>query len=147
MPATYIDTDDVDAVLDSDTRQDLFTPVGGAYTASYFDRSVQLASELVKAAASNAGYTLGDTTTNETVKLATLGQLLGFAYARRQLELPAQFWGLINLSEAIRTGDVPLVGLTPSESAAVGGSGFSTTDSTVTGSREQVFSRSELDVY
>ncbi len=142
--ASYITATDINAVIDDGARQALFTPTGSSYDSGTFSTCVMHASEIVKAAALNAGYTLGDTTTNQTVKTATVGQFLALAFARKQQSLPEQFWAMFNMTEGIRTGNIPIPGATPSETAAIGGSKFSSTDTTVTGSRENLLDRESL---
>lgn len=146
MAAAYIDATYIHAFISQGRLEDLFTDPGGSYTASYLTQQISASSELIKSAAKNAGYTLGDTTTDENVKLATFGQLLMMAYGRKGEAVPEQFATAVNLAAAIRSGDWPLTS-TPNARDAVGGVKFSETTSTVSGSRHPVFNRIKLDVY
>ena len=146
MAAAYIDATYIHAFISQGRLEDLFTDPGGSYTASYLTQQINSASELIKSAAKNAGYTLGDTTTDENVKLATFGQLLMTAYGRKGEGVPEQFATAVNLAAAIASGDWPLT-TTPKARDAVGGNEFSETTSTVSTSRHPVFSRVKLDVY
>lgn len=147
MSAAYITAVDVDAFIGQATRSALFND-GNGFTTSTFLKVVYNASSLVKAAAHAAGYTsLGDTTTNDTIKTATLGQFLVMAYNRKQQRVPAEFYEQINLTSEIREGRVPIPGMSPSTQDAVGGVSFSETSTSVSGARYNVFSRGRLDVY
>lgn len=149
MAAIYIDSTYVDGYLGTDRRQALFND-GSGYVSTYFDQLVLSASDLVKAAALNAGYTLGDTTTSQTVKTATFGAFLMLAYGRKDQPVPEQYATTVNLIEAIRTGAVPLPGVEPDGATAIGGADFTETSTSISsadGSRPQVFSRSNQDLY
>ena len=124
MAASYIDATYVDAFISAGRRQKLFTdPAVGSYTASFFTQQVTSASELVKSAAKTAGYVLGDSTSDEVVKLATFGQLIMMAYGRKNEAVPEQFATAVNLAAAVRNGDLPLTS-SPTSRDAVGGVSF-----------------------
>lgn len=151
MSAAYITTTDVDALIGTDVRQALFTTPTVAYSSTHFDRVVELASALVKSAAKNAGYTLGDTSTDELVKLATLAEFIKMAPANRKgikvgAEFVAQFGGTM---EAIRNGSLPLAA-DPDLVGGVGGATFSATTGTASATNNVVppiFSRFGLRNY
>lgn len=141
MAASYIATTDVDAVIGTKERQKLFTDdeAGSAYDSTEYDRVVELASELIKVAGKHAGYTLGDSSTDQSVKLATIGAFLPMAYGRKGLAVPAPLVWMTNLAEAIRRGEYPLTGTSPDTDHARGGSQFTESSATVTGSRPSVY--------
>lgn|SRR5574343_386117 len=148
MAANYITSADVDAMIGSGRRQALFTDPGGSYSSANFVRVCELASAVVRAAAHEAGYTsLGESTTNDQVILAALGQFLMMSYGRKGEAVPDQFAAAVHLAEAIRSGNVPIVGISPSTGTAIGGSSFTESDADVDGARVQLFSRDEQDVY
>lgn len=149
MAASYLTTADVDAVISVRTRlfEDTSPGDGSGYSATFFTRAVELASAIVKSAAHSAGYTsLGDSTTDEQVIAATLGQFLVIAYNRKQQAVPPEFFEAVNLATGIRDGSVPLTSLTVSSRAAVGGVEFSDVSES-TSSRHQVMSRAKLTTY
>jgi hypothetical protein len=142
MAAALIDTADVDAVIGEDVRQRLFTDSAddGAYNGTKFTRAVNLASAMANAALENAGYPVGDSTTNDTVKLLTLSIFVRMAYARKQQAPPEDVVALLGgLPEGVRAGDVPVPGLSPDAQDAVGGVKFSGSTTTTVGDKPQIF--------
>lgn len=142
MAAALIDTDDVDAVIGTDVRQKLFTDEAdsGVYSSTKFTRVVNLASAMANAALSNAGYPVGDSTTNDMVKLLALSIAVRMAYARKQQEPPADVLSLLGgLPEGVRAGDVPVPGLSPDAQDAVGGVKFTGSSTSVTGDKPPIF--------
>lgn len=116
------------------------TVSGMAPTDEDFNQYEAQARAVVSSAALAAGYQLGESTDNALVKLATLGQWYFFAGGFRfGLEVPPAIQQAINLLEAIRTGTLPIPGMTPSSSAGVGGVKISSPND-----RPQYFSRDEL---
>lgn len=145
--AAYIDATYIDAFVSQGRLQKLLTdPDTGTYDSTHLTQQIASASELIKSAAKNAGYSLGDTTDDETVKLATFGQLLMTLYGRKGESPPETFATAVNLAAAIAGGTWPL-GSTPNARDAVGGVSFSDTTSTLSTSRHPVMSRRKLDVY
>lgn len=148
MAAAYIDTTYVDTFIGSDVRQALFTEVGSTYSSSAFTQVVNAASQVVKMAAKNAGYSLGDTTTDQTVMLATMVEFLkmapgarkGFPIAEKLVE---EYGGTM---EAIRSGNLPL-DQDPSAQNAVGGIVFTNSDETDPTARSAVFTRERFGSY
>ena len=139
MAAAYITSTDVDAMIGLDVRQSLFTTPTVAYSSTHFDRVVEIASALVKSAAKNAGYTLGDTTTDDLVKVATLAEFLKIAPANRKgitvgKAFIEQYGGTM---EAIRNGSLPLA-TAPDAAAGVAGSEFSSTTGTASATNNVV---------
>lgn len=128
--AAYIDADYVDAFLSLADREAIFDD-GGGYDSTFFDQLVTSASQLVKIAAKHAGYDLGATSTDETVKMATFGQFIVLAFQKKSLQVPEQYINQINLLEAIRQGKVPLES-DPDALRAVGGVYFTSSDETDT---------------
>ncbi len=146
MAAVYLTSADIDALVGTDVRTALFVDDTGN---THLARCIQLASAVIKSAAHRAGYTgLGDTTTDEQVIAATLGQFLVLMYNRKQQRVPPEFFEVVNMATEIREGRLPLLGLTASTtSAAAGGAAFSETNSSVSGARYNPLSRERLDVY
>lgn len=147
MATSYITTTEVDGLIGSARRQALFTPQGGSYDSTRFAYVAQLASVAVRIAAKGAGYTLGDTSTNETVQMAALGQFLLIAYGQKGEKVPEQFAAIVNLTEAIRVGQVKIVGLAPDAYEGVGGAKFTESATSITSSAPRIFSRKEQDLY
>lgn len=151
MAASYLTATYVNQYITSAVRISLFDDdEDGSLSASEiaaFDELVTGASEQARAYAENAGYVPGDSTTSRILKKATLGIFLIEAYQRRQQNVPEQFATLLSLAEELRTGALEIYDLTPTTRDAVGGSSFTETDSSVSGSREQKFSRSKLTGY
>lgn len=130
----FIDREYVNRALGEETTRKL------APTDDDFMQYESQARAVVRSAAQAAGYTLGETTNIELIKLATLGQWYLFAGGLRHgLELPPALQQSINLLEGIRTGTIPIPGMTPSTSAGVGGVKFSSPRV-----RRQYFARSKM---
>lgn len=149
MTAAYLSTGDVDAVITAITRQSLFSEDGtvAGYVSADFTSVNQDASEIIKAYAKNAGYALGDTTTDRVVISATLGQFLRIAHARKGIPLPPGNWDeLMSMGEKIADGRIPLIG-DPSVRPAVGGFAWSSQSATDVDGRPQIFSRRSLMGY
>lgn len=141
MAAAYIDSDYVDAMIGADVRAKLFDD-GSGYVSSILTVQINAASALIKAAALNAGYTLGDSTTNDTIKIATFGQFIGLAYNRKGLIPPEEYRSTIAMAEQIRTGVLPIPGDSPLPRDAVGGVKFSDSDATT--GKPALFTRDNL---
>jgi hypothetical protein len=135
VPAAYIDTTFVDALLSTAVRQELFTDVvGTGYVSANFDAVVELASERVRGWAASSGYedAMGDTTTDSRVKLATFGVFVELAFARpnKMLPLPPN-WAdhpAHTAIEEIHSGKMKIVE-DPDTASAVGGMVFSSSSS------------------
>ena len=129
MPAAYINTTFVDALLSSDVRTELFTD-DGVYVTANFDLLVEIASERVRGWAAASGYEdqMGDTTTDNRVKLATFGVFVDLAFDRPSKALPKPpGWDTHparTATEEIQAGKMKLV-TDPSTTSAVGGMVFS----------------------
>lgn len=141
----FIDTDYVDNAIGSDVRSNV------APDSNAFDQFEAMARAKVKAACAFAGYELGDTTTNDMVKMLTLGQWVWIAYgARKGLEVPGAILDSLRLLDGVRQGEVPIPGLTPSSRDGVGGTKFSTTSTNVASSvdtRPRMFGRKQLKTW
>lgn len=136
-----IDTTYVDNSIGITVRQ----AVTGSST-TVFDQLEEMARVKVKAACLSAGYTIGDSETNATIKLLVLGQWMLLAYGlRKGIEIPPAIQDAINMLELVRTGKMPIPGLSPDPQDAVGGSKWSDSSQTSTSTRAPRFSRSELD--
>jgi hypothetical protein len=130
----YIDTTYVDNALTSAVRLKL------APDSTVFDQLVAMAEARVNSALEHAGYQapIVGTASND-VKLATYGVFLKLAYARAQLDPPDRDEWLLSLADAIREGTYPVVGVTPSPSAGVGGVLFTESDASIDDSVYQIF--------
>lgn len=138
MATSYIATADVNAVIGDDLRQSLFTPEGGSYDSTTYDRAVELASIMARSALANAGYSTGDTTSSDMVTVTALSFFFNIAFSRKKLEVPAGVQAIFNgVPEGVRIGEIPIPGLSPDELGAVGGSKF--TPSTGTTGKPRVF--------
>ena len=128
MTTNYLSTTTVDARIGgSAVRLALFTPddADGAYDSAAFDAVCQSASTIARAAAENSGYSPGDSTTNDLLIQAAFGQFVRMAYGRKAQSVPIGFELETGLAEAIRTGAVPIPGLTADTFDGVGGVRFS----------------------
>jgi hypothetical protein len=109
---------------------------------------INAASALIKAYAKNSGYDLDDTTTDDSVMLATLGALMRVAYSRpdKNVAIPEGF----NEHPAtlaylgILSGDMPILSVTPNVGAEVGGFQFTESDPDVTDAVVRRTSKTEL---
>lgn len=129
MPAAYIDTTFVDALLSTAVRTQLFTDAG-TYMSANFNTVVELASERVRGWAASSGYedAMDDTTTDPRVKLATFGVFVDLAFDRPGKMLPKPpAWAdhpAHTAIEEIHAGKMKLA-TDPNTSGAVGGMVFS----------------------
>jgi hypothetical protein len=139
--ATYITTADVDAQIGTAERQALFTDdaAGSSYDSTEFDRVVELASAACRVAGKHAGYTLGTSSTDDSVKLVTLGAFLTMAYGRKGQSVPVALTWLTNLLEGLRLGEYPLTETDPDPDHARGGNQFTESTSGVTGSSPSIY--------
>lgn len=140
--ASYIDADDIDALLGTATRQDLFATVNGTYVTAWFSNCIIFASELVRVAAFNSGYS--NPSADNAIKVATLGQFMIMAYGRKQKTPPAIFAEMLMVYDKIVKGEFQFPDQTPTAQDAVGGSSFSETDATQDNSREPIMDRDGL---
>lgn len=102
----------------------------------------------VQAAAQVAGYSIGNTSTNDMVRLLALSQWFYFAGGfRRGIEPPPIVKEYFDRLEQVRKGEYPIPGLTQSTEDGISGSQFSSTDETSTTSRPQFFSRTKLTTW
>lgn len=123
----YIDSLDVDSVLDGRMRRDLFTE-DDQYRQDIFERTIERASDIARAAAQNAGYLTGDGNEHESgmVRVATLAAFIHLAYGRRQRSIPDSTAAMLgSMLEAVRIGDLPIPDISTEASAAHGGGEFS----------------------
>ena len=151
MAAAYLATADVDAAIGATERQVLLsdTEAVGGYSATYFTAINNRASELAKAMAEKAGYSPGDTTTDQRLIAATLGLFLVEAYSRKQGGEEGRKRVAPHLLMAVddlRSGKLKLTS-TPTTLGAAGGAQFSESDRTATTNWAPVFSRERLGKY
>lgn len=140
MAAAYIDSTYVDNAIGSGVR------------AAYVDSTaltqlINAASAVVKSAAKNSGHALGDTTSDDLVKLATFGVMLPMLYGVKGSKVPDQFLVAVNIADSVITGKLPLLETTPSAETAVGGNSFTESDATATDSVPQIFGRGSMTGY
>lgn len=146
--AAYLTTADVDALIGTNERQAMFSDdntVAG-YSATYFTALNTFASAIVQSAAKNAGYELGATTTDDVVKMATLGQVIAMVYGRKGLPIPSLWQPFVDMRNELLNGNLPLVA-EPETITGVGGFTWSDQSETATDAKPQIFSRSKLDGY
>lgn len=117
---------DFDAICDA--RLKLFAagepPI---YDASLFERLAEMASDVARQWAINAGYDISLDTLPEAVsgamKIVALAELVPLAYARRQREVPPTLAArLDSLRESVRLGELPLSERESGKPRRVGGS-------------------------
>lgn len=139
----YFTSGEVDAAITTTTRIGL---VGSATTtASSFGQYEKWARSDVQAAAQVAGYSLGDTTSNDTIKRLAIAKWYSLAASIRSgIPIPDEIREQLFRLEQLRLGQYPIPGLTPSSRDGVGGSKFSSQSETSTSGRTQFMSRSKL---
>lgn len=136
----FIDTTYVDNAIGTATRLAL------APTTAAFTQYEGQARAKVRSAAAVSGYSLGTASSNDFVRLLTLGQWYFFAGGlRKGLEIPPALAESIDMLEAVRSGEMPIPGLDPSSRDGVSGVKFSAT--TGTSGRVQYFSRSAMKTW
>ena len=120
--------------------------VGSATTTgSAFGLFERWARSDVKAALQVAGYTPGDTTTNDTViRLAIARWCMHANGTRKGMEIPPTIREDLYRLDQVRTGDYPIPGLTPDSEDAIGGSKFSVIASNATNSTARYFKPGSL---
>lgn len=109
---------------------------------------IEYASSLVDAALINAGYTppaTGSASSNtpslapDLVKMATIGALLPQLYGRKGIKVPEQLLIFGSVFERVADGSLPINGLTPDATKAVGRVDFSESTDGVTDAKPKVF--------
>lgn len=94
-------------------------------SSAIFAQHEAAARALVSAAARPAGYTLGTTTDDELIKLATFGQWYVLAGGlRKGLEPPPSVKEAMSILASLRKGELP-PGLAPDRRDGIGGTRFS----------------------
>lgn len=148
MAATYITATYIDSFIGADVRAALFTDGSEVYSATILGVQINAASALIKAYAKNSGYDLGDTTTDDSVMLATLGALMRVAYSRpdKNIAVPDGFDShpATLAYMGILSGDMPILSATPNVGAEVGGFQFTESDPDVTDAVVRRTSKTEL---
>jgi hypothetical protein len=153
VPDNYLTETYVDYFVGTAIRQELCTENATYSTATFLGIAYAATSD-IQSALRNSGYTVPTTnTTNEYVKLATVGVWIEMAYSRpaKRLPLPAD-WETHRARIAatnILSGDA-MLDLAVSTSTGIGGvtvSESSTSVSSTDGGRAQVFSRKEMSDY
>lgn len=134
----YFSSGDVDAAITTATRLKV---VGSATSSgSVFGKFERWARSDVQAALQVAGYSAGDTTTNDTVQRLAIARWVMLTYgARKGMEIPASIRDDLYRLEQVRTGDYPIPGLSADAEDGIGGAKFSTTDANATNSTARYF--------
>ena len=134
----FFTSGDVEAAITTDTRVGL---VGTATTsASAFAKLERWARSDVQAALQVAGYTVGDTTDNDTVQRLAIARWCMLAFgSRKGLEIPATIRDDLYRLDKVRTGDYPIPGLTADSEDGIGGAKFSSTDTNDTNNAARYF--------
>lgn len=143
MAAAFIDATFVDRHLGQDVRLALFDD-GAGYESATLTALINTASAILKAALQNAGYSAGDTTSSDLIRIATFGQFVLMAYGRKGLKVPEQFATSVALAEGIRSGAVPVPDTAPSTRDGVGGVLFTDSSATTSTGKPAIFSRDNL---
>ena len=102
-------------------------------TTGVLTQLIAAADAVVVGAVQHAGYVAPSTTTgtpNPDVRLASFGQWVAMAYARKGIDIPAQWKQAVELADRMRNGTHAPNGLVPNAQNAVGGSQFSDTATT-----------------
>lgn len=134
---------EVDNAFTTATRIALVGSATG--TASAFAQYEAWARGDVQSAAENAGYTLADTTSNDTVKRLAIAAWYSMAAGgRKGLPLPDRIKEDLYRLEQLREGNYRIPGLSPSERDGIGGVKFSSISTTSSNGRVQYFSRKKL---
>jgi hypothetical protein len=121
------------------------TRVALSPTTSAFVIHEGMARAAVQASAQVAGYSLGNTSTNDMVRLLTLSQWFHFAGGfRRGIDPPPVVREYFDKLTELREGKWPLPGLTPSTEDGIGGVQSSSTNESDAEARVQYFSRTKL---
>lgn len=139
----WIDSDDVDALIGEDVR------LAVAPDNDTFDRHERGARARVQSALLAAGYTttatltdLDEPTTDLLVELCVGQWVLRAFYGRKGFVIPPSIVDTFHMLRDVRSGDMPIPGLTPSIVGGVGG--FAASETEGTEGRPQVFSREAL---
>ena len=147
MPAKYIDNAYVANIYSTAVRDQLFNDAGSTNTSAMSALQV-MASTFVRGYLQKAGYTIGLTTSNELVKLATLGAFMTLAQSRPHNALPLpENWGdhPARVTYADLANGTLIVDLPQDALSAPGG--FEATDSStsVDDTAVKIFSRDNMD--
>ena len=148
---SYNSTAEIENAITSRTAQKLFTD-SGVYSATAFTQALDQASAFLDAALSTAGYSTPVATsglatgTLNLLKLLECAVFVRWAFPRKGVPIPQQWREIIDsVLPGIVNGSVPLPGVSPASSTAVGGALWSSSSSSVTGSIAPVFTRSNSD--
>lgn len=148
MADNFLTTTYVDALLGNKVRVALFTD-GETYKTAAFVGTAQAATASIQQAIKSAGYAVPTSTTDEYIKLATLGEFVVMAYGRldKKAKLPED-WYKSPMGRAradILSGDAEL----SLEVSVVGGhGGISSSDYTSevsNGGHPTIFHRADLE--
>lgn len=150
----YIDPDYIDDMLGSDVRTGLFTD-DGTYNTSGEAKVADSATARVRTALSVAGYSpptdaemvvfLAGTEAQKgeanTIQLACLGVWIGYAYGRKQIDVPPGHEDKLDQLARIEDGEIQFDALTYSSEAGIGGVKSSETSPTASLNKAQIFNR------
>lgn len=136
----FISSGYVDIAIGTNTRLAL------AATAGAFDQFERMARARVTAACQVAGYSLATSSSNDMLQYLTLGQWYVVAGGlRKGIEPPAAIADSLWQLDQVRKGDMPIPGLSPSQTNGIGGHVFTTTSTYSSNARVPRFTRNKLD--
>ena len=144
MADNFLSVTYVDNLIGTRVRTALFTE-GITYKSAAFLGTCCAATAVIQNAIQSAGYEVPGTTTDEFIKLATLGEFVRIAFARpdKKLQLPEDYdssaW--MTARKLILSGDAEL---SLSQSVTEGHGGISATSTT---DSPTVFHRADMDVW
>ena len=137
----YLTIGYVNVALGTATRSALANTAG-------FALYEKMARAEVQSAAQVAGYSLGNTSTNDMIQWLTLGQWYLFAGGLKKGLQPSEFvQRSIETLELVRKGEKPIPGVTPSTEDGIGGTQFSSTSEDDADGRIQHFSRTKMSTW
>lgn len=134
--ATHIDAAYLGAFIEEDARDRL------AGSLSNLTTIITAASSEINAAMIIAGYDPDDIVAGsepQEVKQATAGRVIERLYERKGLERGELFQDLVDMREQIKTGALPITGMTPNKRNAQGGAEFTRNSDTVAEQRPAIF--------
>lgn len=136
MPAAFVTVDEIRSAVGPSLVTSLYSdPVdgGASWDATHVEQDIEFASSMVQLYAAGVGYTVGDTlgttSADAVLKLATIGAVIRLAFSRPDCRVPLpEGWEThpANVAYAhLLDGKLPLVGKTLDTAASVGGWQFS----------------------
>lgn len=138
----YLTAGYLDLIIGTATRTAL---AANTAAVSAFEK---LARAEVQAAAQVAGYSIGNTSTNDMVQWLTAAEWFRLAGGlKKGIVVPDAVQVALEDLKLVREGKKPIPGLTPSTEDGIGGTKFSDTSETSSSARVQYFSRSKMTTW